>query len=103
MFIKNSFVHAVYFWLKNPADLDQFVEGVKGLAAICHLRDVHVGIPVPSDKPIVESSYHVSLLTLFNSIEDHDAYQVDPIHENFLTNYVKPFVERVMVTDSVDA
>jgi hypothetical protein len=103
MFIKDTFVHTVYFWLKNPADIDTFVEGVKGLAQISHLRDVHVGVPVPSDKPIVESSYHVSLLTLFNSKADHDAYQVDPIHESFLANYVKQFVDRVMVTDSVDA
>jgi hypothetical protein len=99
----NTFVHNVYFWLKNPSDIETFVEGVKSLAAISQLRDVHVGVPVPSDKPIVESSYHVSLLTLFNSKEDHDLYQVDPIHENFLTNYVKQYVERVMVTDSVDA
>ena len=103
MFIKDTFVHAVYFWLKNPADLDAFTAGVKGLAEISHLRDVHVGIPVPSDKPIVESSYHISLLTLFNSKEDHDLYQVDPKHESFLANYVKPYVERVMVTDSVNA
>ncbi len=101
--IKEAFVHNVYFWLKNPADIETFVEGVKGLANIKYLRDVHVGVPVPSDKPIVESSYHVSLLTIFNSIEDHDLYQVDPIHENFLANYVKQYVERVMVTDSVDA
>lgn len=101
--INNAFVHNVYFWLKNPADTAAFVEGVKGLANIKHLRDVHVGVPVPSDKPIVESSYHVSLLTIFNSIEDHDLYQVDPIHEDFLATYVKQYVDRVMVTDSVDA
>ena len=103
MLIKDSFVHTVYFWLKNPADLNAFVEGVKGLAAISYLRDVHVGIPVPSDKPVVDSSYHVSLLTLFNSKEDHDAYQVDPIHEAFLEKYAKVMCERVLVTDSVDA
>lgn len=103
MFIKDTFVHTVYFWLKDPADIETFVEGVKGLAAISHLRDVHVGVPVQSDKPIVESSYHVSLLTLFNSKEDQDAYQIDPIHEDFLSTYVKQYVDRVMVTDSVDA
>ena len=103
MFIKDTFVHTVYFWLKNPADIEIFVEGVKGLAKISYLRDVHVGVPVPSDKPIVESSYHVSLLTLFNNKADQDAYQVDPIHEDFLAKYVKQYVDRVMVTDSVDA
>ena len=100
---KDTFVHTVYFWLKDTSNLLHFTEGIKGLARISHLRDVHVGTPVPSDKPIVESSYHVSLLTLFNSKADHDAYQVDPIHQDFLDNYVKQFVERVMVTDSIDA
>lgn len=103
MFIKDTFVHTVYFWLKNPADLDKFIEGVKGLAAISYLRDVHVGVPVPSDRPVVDSSYHVSLLTLFNSKADHDAYQVHPIHEEFLAKYAKVMCERVLVTDSVDA
>lgn len=103
MFIKDTFVHTVYFWLKNPADLDDFIEGVKGLAEISYLRDVHVGVPVPSDKPVVDSSYHVSLLTLFNSKEDHDSYQVHPLHEEFLAKYARVMCERVLVTDSVDA
>ncbi len=33
MFIKDTFVHTVYFWLKNPSDIETFVEGVKSLAA----------------------------------------------------------------------
>ena len=103
MFIKDTFVHTVYFWLKNPDDLSLFIEGVKGLAEISHLRDVHVGIPAMTDGPKVDNTYQVSLLTFFNSEADHDAYQVHPIHENFLKTYAGPLCERVLVTDSVDA
>jgi hypothetical protein len=42
-------------------------------------------------------------LTVFDNKEAQDAYQVDPIHDEFLANYVKPLVAKVMVTDSVDA
>lgn len=101
--MKNTFVHQVYFWLKDAADTPAFVEGLKTLEPISYAIDMHIGIPANTDKPVVDSSYHVSLLVLFKNKADHDAYQVHPIHEAFIAKYPSQLCSRVMVTDSVDA
>jgi len=43
-----SLVHNVYFWLKNPeseADRDALIEGLKTLARIPVVKELHIGIP----------------------------------------------------------
>ncbi len=102
MFIKNTFVHHVHFWLKDKADLQKFIEGVHILAPISYVRDIHIGVPADTHRSVVDRSYDVSLLIFFDSQAEHDAYQVDPIHDVFVAKYV-PLCARVVVMDAVDA
>ena len=102
MLLKNTFVHHVHFWLKDKATLQTFIEGVHILAPISHIRDIHIGVPADTHRSVVERSYDVSLTVLFDNQAAHDAYQVDPIHDEFVAKHV-PLCERVVVTDAVNA
>jgi hypothetical protein len=104
MQLKNTFVHQVYFWLNNKADLPKLIEGLETMLPITSIRDIHIGVPADSEeRDVIERSYDVSLLVTFANLADHDHYQVDPLHDIFREQYAGPLCKRVMVLDSVDA
>ncbi len=102
---KKSLVHHVYFWLKNPSsaeDLAKLVEGVSSLKKIETLRQVKIGSPAKTTKrDVIDDSYSISLLTVFDDINGHDTYQVDPIHIKFVETYSHLW-NKVVVYDSMD-
>ncbi|WP_214072286.1 Dabb family protein [Mucilaginibacter sp. dw_454] len=104
MQLKNTFSHQVYFWLNDKADLPKLIEGLNVLVPITSIRNIHIGVPAPSEpRDVIESSYDASLCVLFNNLADHDHYQVDPLHDIFREQYADVLCKRVMVLDSVDA
>ena len=62
-------LHHVFFWLKNPnatADKAQLIEGLKTLAAIPTVKQIHVGLLASTEKrEVVDTSWHVSELLFF--------------------------------------
>jgi len=102
MLLKNTFVHHVHFWLKNKADKQQLIDGLQTLIPISHIRDIHIGVPAETFRDVVDRSYDVSLLILFDSPAAQDAYQVDPTHVLFADNYAKPLCSKVVVQDNVN-
>jgi hypothetical protein len=51
---------------------------------------------------VIDRSYDVSLLILFDTPEAQEAYQVDPTHVIFAEEYAKPLCSKVVVVDSVN-
>ncbi len=102
MFLKNTFVHHVHFWLKDKADKQQLIDGLETLIPITHIRDMHIGVPAETFRDVVDRSYDVSLLLLFDSPEAQEAYQIDPTHVLFANNVAKPLCARVVVLDNVN-
>ncbi len=102
MLLKNTFVHHVHFWLKDKADKQLLIDGLFTLLPIAHIRDIHIGIPAETFREVVDRSYDVSLLILFDNPEAQAAYQVDPTHVHFAENYAKPLCARVVVQDNVN-
>jgi len=102
MLLKNTFVHHVHFWLKNKADKQQLIDGLHLLLPIMHIRDIHIGVPADTYRDVVDRSYDVSLLILFDSPEAQAAYQDDPTHVIFADNYAKPLCSKVVVQDNVN-
>ncbi|MDB5022328.1 MAG: Dabb family protein [Mucilaginibacter sp.] len=102
MFLKNTFVHHVHFWLKNKEDKARLIEGLNTLIPITHIRDMHIGAPADTDREVIDRSYDVSLLLLFNDKAAQDAYQADPTHVIFAEEYAKPLCAKVVVQDSVN-
>ncbi len=81
-------VHHVFFWLKEPgnaAHLEQLKAGLRTLEEIPEVKQLLVGMPASTEKrEVVDNSYHVSELMYFNSVADQEAYQVHPIHKDFV-------------------
>lgn len=102
MLLQNTFVHHVHLWLKDKADKQKLIEGLYSLVPITHIRDIHIGIAAETFRDVIERSYDVSLLILFDTPEAQEAYQDDPIHLLFVENYAKPLCAKVVVFDNVN-
>ena len=102
---KEALVHHVFFWLKNPGskeDLNKLIEGITTLKKIETLRHIKIGIPAATEKrDVVDASYSISLLAIFDDVKGHDAYQVHPIHTKFVADYSHLW-GKVVIYDSQD-
>jgi hypothetical protein len=97
------FVHAVYFWLREritPAERERFVAGLRSLRGINGVVQGYIGVPAPTDRPVIERSYSWSLVLVFENQADHDAYQIDPVHDRFREE-CSPYWTTVRIYDSV--
>ena len=97
-------VHHVFFWLKNPdsvEDKTKLIEGLNSLRKIEEVMELQIGTPASTlEREVVDNSFQVSELMIFESVEDQDAYQVHPDHEAFVENYSHLW-EKVVVYDMV--
>ncbi|MGI8950101.1 MAG: Dabb family protein [Chitinophagaceae bacterium] len=104
MQLNNVFIHHVFFWLKIPEskkDLQQLIEGLKKLSNVTTIRQFHIGKPANTNRDVIERSYSISWLVLFDNETDQTDYQIDPIHLNFVKE-CSPLWSKVIVHDSVD-
>ncbi|WP_428329481.1 Dabb family protein [Mucilaginibacter sp.] len=103
---KYPVVHHVFFWLKNPAsiqDRDQLVAGVKTLSKIETVRELRVGVVAATEKrDVVDNSWAVSELMFFSDLAGQAIYQTHPVHLEFIKN-CSHLWEKVIVYDAVDA
>jgi hypothetical protein len=94
--------HIVVFWLKDDLSDEQraaFRNGLETLKGIEAARGVYIGTPAKTgDRPVIEKTYSVALTVLFESIPDHDVYQVHPLHQAFLKRF-STFWSRAVIYD----
>lgn len=98
------FIHHVYFWLKNPQskeDLDRLVAGLQKLSKVSTIRSFYIGKPADTHREVIDRSYQVSWLLMFDSLDDEERYQKDPIHLKFVEE-CSSLWQRVVVYDSVN-
>lgn len=96
------FVHSVYFWLKSdlsPPGHAGFRIGLESLASIPDIRNIHIGVPAPTDRPVIDRSYSYALTIIFDNLAAHDAYQLHPIHLEFVRDY-STYWSRVRIYDA---
>ncbi len=99
-----TFIHHVYFWLKNPdskEDLQKLIDGLKKLSKVGTIASHHIGMPAPTNRDVIDRSYSVSWCLFFKSAADQDSYQTDPIHLNFVKE-CSMLWSKVVVYDSID-
>jgi hypothetical protein len=102
--LSDTFVHHVFFWLKNPdskEDRARLVAGLQQLSSVATIRQFHIGMAAATNRDVIETSYAVSWLLFFDSAGDQDSYQTDPIHLQFVRE-CSPLWSKVLVYDSVD-
>lgn len=85
----NMIVHQVFFWLNDPdKDLKTVMDGCKRIAQTKSVKDYKVGVPAGTQRrEVVDHSFHISLTVYFDSIADHDLYQTDPVHLQFVEDH----------------
>ena len=97
-------VHHVFFWLVNPdseEDKQQLIEGLNSLREIAEVKELMIGTPASTlEREVVDNSFQVSELMIFESIEAQDAYQVHPTHELFVEKYSHLW-DKVVVYDMI--
>ncbi|HEX9151146.1 MAG TPA: Dabb family protein [Flavobacterium sp.] len=102
---KKPLLHHVFFWLKNPqseADKQQLISGLKTLAGIPTIRQIHVGVLASTEKrEVVDTSWDVSELMFFDDEAGQKIYQDHPIHQAFVKNHSHLW-KKVVVFDSQD-
>jgi hypothetical protein len=99
------FSHVVIFWTKpeNPKAAEELVAGMQHyLKPIPGVLQFHVGRMVPSQRPVVDQSYQVALNVIFPDKQTQDAYQVHPLHLEFVEKVFKPNCAKVTVYDFED-
>ena len=100
---KNGFIHHVFFWLKDPESkeaLEQLIEGLKKLSKAPTIKDFHIGKAANTNRDVIDTTYAASWLLLFETAEDQDVYQTDPIHLQFIKE-CSHLWSRVVVYDTV--
>ena len=99
-----NFVHVVYFWLKNPdnvADRKAFETAIqKFMDTSEYAQTKFVGKPAMTPRDVVDNSYTYSLICSFDSKEDQDKYQSEPVHLKFVEDAAHLWT-KVQVYDSV--
>jgi stress responsive alpha/beta barrel protein len=98
-------VHHVFFWLKqrdSKEDLARLLKGLRTLAKIETVRELHIGVPADTEsRDVVDSSYSASELMFFDNMAAHQSYQNHPIHKEFIATCAHLW-EKVVVYDSMD-
>ncbi|MDD3787647.1 MAG: Dabb family protein [Petrimonas sp.] len=101
--LSGMFVHHVFFWLKEADNAQvkaDFRKALEELAAIETIRYKHIGTPAGTNREIIDTTYTFSLLVIFDNPDDHEVYQVHPIHDEFREKYAD-WWNRVQIYDSV--
>ncbi len=103
--ISSALVHHVFFWLKEPKNethKKQLVAALNELLKVKTIRISHVGFPAGTEsRDVVDHSYSVSYMVMFDNQTDQDAYQIDPIHLKFVEENSHLW-NKVVVYDSLD-
>ena len=102
--IKGDFIHMVFFWLKNPNNendrkifkflLTNFIDKNP------YVESFHIGEPADTNRLVIENSYTFSLVVTFPDLAQHDAYQTDPSHLEFIEKG-KALWGKIVIYDSI--
>ena len=96
-------MHNVYFYMADDAteaDQDQLQEGIASLGDIKSVRSFAIGTPASTEaRDVIDNTYAFYLMTSFDDMAGHDAYQKHPIHLKFIEDN-KHLWTRVQVYDS---
>ncbi len=99
------FIHHVYFWLKNSGnaeDRNKLVAGLQKLSKATTIKQFHIGKPANTNREVIDSSYAISWMLVFDNDADQATYQTDPIHLKFIEE-CSHLWSKVVVYDAVDA
>ncbi|MEA2707769.1 MAG: hypothetical protein QOF78_370 [Phycisphaerales bacterium] len=98
--------HVVLLWLKTPGDpaaIEKIVRTSREFREIPGVLAVHVGRPVPSTRPVVDSSFDVGLAMSFGDEAALQAYEAHPQHVKAVREVLRPLAAKIQVYDIKEA
>ena len=101
---KKTLVHHVFFWLKDPKNLEakrEFENGLQALVKVPQIQSYHIGTPVESPREVVDDSFTYSYMAFFKNEENQNIYQTHPIHLKFIED-CQHLWEKVIVYDAMN-
>ena len=104
MQLQNIFIHHVYFWLKNSdnkEDYNSLIEGLKKLSLVKTIKQFHIGKPAGTNRSVIDATYSVSWMLIFENADDQESYQTDPIHLKFVEE-CSSLWNKIIIYDSVN-
>lgn len=100
---KGRVMHLVFIWLKPESKSEEAVQALiaaqESLRTIPGLVSLDIARPIPSDRPIVDSSYDIVSQFVFPDAETMRAYLSHPTHVAFLKDPAQQAVARIQVYD----
>ena len=94
--------HIVFVWAKEDAskeDIAAMISRAEMLSKIAGVNSMKVGTPVPSDRSTVDDSYDVGITLSFDTVDAMRSYLKHPEHIKYVSTYVKPYAENLLVYD----
>jgi hypothetical protein len=94
--------HIVFVWAKEDTSKENIaamISGAEMLSKIIGVNSVKVGIAVPSDRSTVDDTYDVGITLSFDTVDAMQAYLEHPEHVKYVSTYVKPYAENLLVYD----
>jgi hypothetical protein len=95
--------HVVLVWLKRPGDASErarVIEAAKDFRGrIPGLLAMSIGEPLPSPRPVVDSSFDVGIAMRFETPHALEAYEKNPIHQKAVKEVLAPLSAKIVVYD----
>lgn len=98
-----GFIHNVYIWLADDITVERratFEQSLIKLAKAPSIVASYYGPPAMTDRSVVDNSYDYAWVTMFKDKKGHDAYQIDPLHLEFVKDNEDIF-ELIKVYDNL--
>lgn len=104
MQLQNVFIHHVFFWLKenNEQNRNRLIDGLKKLSSVTTIRQFQIGVPADTNRDVIENSYSVSWTLFFDTPQQQERYQENPMHLDFVKT-CSSLWDKVIVFDTVNA
>jgi hypothetical protein len=94
--------HVVLCWLNQPGDAaarQRIIDASHSFAKIPGVAAVLTGTPLPSTRPVVDSSYDVAVVMAFDSEDALREYEQHPLHKRAVAEVLRPLSKRMLVYD----
>lgn len=98
--------HVVLLWLKTPGDaaaIDKIIQTSREFRQIPGVISIKAGRPIPSTRPVVDSSYDVGLVMMFADEAALQAYETHPQHVKAVHEVLRPLAAKFQVYDIKEA
>jgi hypothetical protein len=96
----NRVHHVILFWLNDPGDqsiIELISNSSISFTEIPGVQEVVVGTTFPSDRDIVDDSFDVAAILIFENEQAYRNYLTHPQHLKAIKEIIKPHVRKIHI------